>query len=140
MSVLADVLGSLRTMTQLQLLLAFLACTGYALGQGGLIGPRGRRIAWSVTLLAALGFAIESTEWMHAAMLAAFAIAGLGMFVASTWLMSRALGFSQPRAVAEAVAFAETVESAETDFPPTQAQAPRSPLAMQQHNGPAHSV
>jgi hypothetical protein len=140
MSVLDDVLNSLRLMSQLQLLLAFVACTGYALAQGGLIGTRGRRLAWGSTLLATIGFALESTEWMHAAMLAAFAIAGLGVFVASTWLMSRALGFSQPRAVAEAVAFAESVESAESEFPPTQAQAPRSPLALAQHNGAAHSV
>ena len=74
MSVFADVLSSLRSMTQLQLLLAFLACTGYVLAQGGLIGLRGRRVAWSVTLISALGFAFESTEWMHAAMLATFAI------------------------------------------------------------------
>jgi hypothetical protein len=140
MSVLDDVLNSLRLMSQLQLLLAFVACTGYALAQGSLIGAKGRRVAWGSTVFSTVGFALESTEWMHAAMLAAFAIAGLGMFVASTWLMSRALGFSQPRAVAEAVAFAETVESAEADFPPAQAQAPRSPLAMPQHNGPAHSV
>ncbi|MEP6874895.1 MAG: hypothetical protein ABI887_11065 [Burkholderiales bacterium] len=132
MSVLADVLSSLRTMTQLQLLLAFLACTGYALGQGGLIGPRGRRIAWAVTLLSALGFAIESTEWMHAAMLATFAVAGLGLFVASAWIISRLLGFTPS---------GRSGPTLESEFPPTNAQPSPSPRAMAApHNGPAHSV
>ena len=133
MSVLADVLSSLRTMTQLQLLLAFLACTGYALGQGGLIGPRGRRIAWAVTLLSALGFAIESTEWMHAAMLATFGVAGLGVFVASAWVISRLLGFTHSRGAGAAP---------DSEFPSsTSAQPSLSPRTLPaQHNGPAHSV
>jgi hypothetical protein len=78
---------------------------------------------------------------MHAAMLAAFGIAGLGLFVASAWLMSRALGFSRPRAVAEAAEFAESAE-AESDFPPTPVPpSPRTPRARPQHNnGPAHST
>jgi len=141
MSVLDDVLSSLREMSQLQLLLAFLACTGYALGQGGLIGRKGRRIAWGVTLVSVIGFAFESSEWMHAAMLVAFGIAGLGLFVATAWLMSRALGFSRPRAVAEAAEFAESAE-AESDFLPTPLPpSPRTPRALPQHNnGPAHSV
>jgi hypothetical protein len=142
MSVLDDVLSSLRLMSQLQLLLAFLACTGYALAQGGLIGPKGRRIAWGLTLLSVVGFAFESSEWMYAAMLASFGIAGLGLFAAAAWLMSRALGFSRPRAVAEAAEFAESAE-AESDFPPTLVQpSPRSLRARpQQHNNdPAPSV
>ncbi len=135
MSVLDEVLNSLRSMSQLQLLLAFGACTGYALVQGSLVGTKGRRIALGSTLLCSLGFAFESAEWMHAAMLVVFAIAGLGLFVAGTWLLSRALGFAQPRAVAE---FAEAVEAAEAGIP--SAPAPRSPLALSRHNGPAHSV
>ena len=140
MSVLDDVLSSLREMSQLQLLLAFLACTGYALGQGGLIGRKGRRIAWGVTLLSVVGFAFESTEWMHAAMLAAFGIAGLGLFVMIAWLMSRALGFSRPLAVAEAAAFAETAEAEAEVLPAVAPQPARSQRALPQHNGPAHSV
>jgi len=97
MSVLGEVFDSLRLMTQLQLLLAFLACTGYALAQGKLVPPKGRRIAGSVAFVCAAGFAFESTEWMHAAMLLSFAIVGLGLFVAATWLISRALGFTAQR-------------------------------------------
>lgn len=132
MSVLADVLSSLRTMTQLQLLLAFLACTGYALGQGGLVGPRGRRFAWAATLLSALGFAFESTEWMHAAMLATFAVAGLGLFVAGAWIISRLLGFTP------SVNPGLTLES---EFSSTNAQPSPSARAMTaQHTRPAHFV
>jgi hypothetical protein len=132
MSVLADVLGSLRSMTQLQLLLAFLACTGYALGQGGLIEHRGRRIAWGITLFATLGFAFESTEWMHAAMLVTFAVAGLGLFVASAWTISRLLGLTAKRHAD----LAPESESAATGEQPS--ATPRALPA--QHNGPAHSV
>ena len=132
MSVLADVLSSLRTMTQLQLLLAFVACTGYALGQGGLIGPRGRRIAWAVTLLCTLGFAFESTEWMHAAMLATFAVVGLGLFVAGAWIISRLLGFTPS---------GNPGPMLESEFSSTNAQPSLSPRALPaQHTGPAHSV
>jgi len=141
MSVLDDVLNSLQAMSQVQLLLAFVACTGYVLAQGSLIDGKGRRIAWACALSATLGFGLESTEWMYAAMLVSFAIAGLGLFVASAWLLSRALGFSQPRAVAEAVEFATTVESAESEFAPAHVQAsPLSARTLTQHTGPAHLV
>jgi hypothetical protein len=139
MSVLDEVLGSLRAMSQLQLLLAFVACSGYALAQGGLIGRKGRRIAWGLTLLSVVGFAFESSEWMHAAMLAAFGIAGLGLFVAIAWLMSRLLGFSRPLAVADAIALADTAE-AELPSTPVPQPARSQPISLPQHNGPAHSV
>src|SRR5690349_14250985 len=62
MSVLGDVFESLKGMSLLQLLLAFVACTAYALAQGALVGRRGRRAAWAMALTAAAGFALESTE------------------------------------------------------------------------------
>lgn len=92
MSALSGVFESLKSMTQLQLLLAFFTCTGYALAQGRLIGPRVRRCAWALALLGAWGFAFESPEWMGAAMLIAFAVAGFGVFVAVVWVTSRVLG------------------------------------------------
>jgi len=140
MSVLGDVFGSLQAMSQLQLLLAFVGCIGYALAQGGLISSKGRRIAWSASLLAVIGFALESTEWMNAAMLIAFGIVGLGLFVAGVWLTSRLLGFSQARAVAEAAEFAENADAAEDEATPAPAQAQRAPRPRPQQSGPAHSV
>jgi hypothetical protein len=144
MSVLDDVVGSLRAMSLVQLLLAFVACTGYALAQGGLIGVKGRRIAWSFAVLGAFGFAFESAEWMYAAMLATFAVAGLGFFVACAWLLSRVLGFSRPRAVAEAVEFAASAEATESvisEFPSTPSQSmPLGPRTRPSSHGPAHSI
>ena len=92
MTELGDVFGSLKAMSLLQLLLSFLACIGYALAQGRLVGPRARRCAWALAALGAFGFAFESPEWMRAAMLVAFAVAGLGVFVAVVWVTSRMLG------------------------------------------------
>ena len=97
MSVLGDVFGSLESMSQLQLLLAFITCIGYAFAQGSLLLPRGRRAAWFVTAFAASGFAFESPDWTLAAMLLVFALAGMGSFVALVWLTSRALGFGTAR-------------------------------------------
>ncbi len=95
MSVLGDVLDSLNSMSMLQLLAAFLACIGYAFAQGGLPGPRGRNVACAVAVMGAAGFAVESAEWMHAAVLLAAAVAGLGVFVAVVWITSSMLGFGR---------------------------------------------
>ena len=69
MSVLGDVFGSLESMSQLQLLLAFIACIAYAFAQGSLLPSRGRRIAWAAAAASAVGFAFESADWTRAAML-----------------------------------------------------------------------
>jgi len=143
MSVLGDVFNSLQAMNQWQLLLAFVACTAYVLAQGDLVSPKVRRMAWSAALLSTAVFVLESAEWMYSAMLAAFAIAGLGLFVASAWILSRALGFSKPRATAEAAAFAESVEAAEAEVPVLQSvpvQASLGARTLSQHSGPAHST
>lgn len=132
MSVLGDVLDSLRAMTQLQLLLAFVACTGYAFAQGDLFGAVGRRRAWCTTALAAVGFGIESTNWTYATMLVAFAVAGLGLFVAGTWLISRALGLSRPRPLLVAN---DTTEDSLSNA----ATLGGGPRPMAQHSAPVHS-
>ena len=97
MSVLGDVFDSLKAMSLLQLLLAFIACIGYASAQGRLLAPRGRRNAGIAAALAAAGFVFESREWTYAAMLLTFAIAGLGVFVAMVWLTSQLLGVARSR-------------------------------------------
>jgi hypothetical protein len=135
MSVLGDVFGTLRTMSQLQLLLAFMACTGYAVAQGALVSAKARRIAAGTALLSVTGFAIESTQWTYAAMLATFAVAGLGLFIAATWLVSRFLGLSEPRALVE---FVDPTQAAEAS--PVAAPAQPSMLALPQPGGAAHSA
>ena len=96
MSVIGEVFGSLKSMSQVQLLLAFIACIGYAFAQGSLLPSRGRYIAWGAAALSAAAFAFLSADWTHAAMLLGFAVAGMGSFVALVWLTSRAIGFGRP--------------------------------------------
>ena len=114
MSVLGDVFGSLKSMSQVQLLLAFIACIGYAFAQGSLLPSRGRRLAWVAAALAAAGFAFVSANWTHATMLLGFAVAGMGSFVALVWLTSRALGFGRATASAAATESAFGVTPAAT--------------------------
>jgi len=102
MSVLGDVFGSLDSMSQVQLLLAFIACIGYAFAQGNLLPSRGRRIAWGAAALSAAGFAFVSADWTQATMLLGFAVAGMGSFVALVWLTSRVIGFGRATASADA--------------------------------------
>jgi hypothetical protein len=99
-TVLDDVFGSLAAMSLLQLLLAFVACTGYTLAQGRLIAPRARRIASATTAMAALAFVLLGGAWARSTMLIAFAIAGLGAFIAIVWLSGRLLGLAPAQAQA----------------------------------------
>lgn len=100
MSVIGDVFESLRAMSLLQLLLAFVACIGYSLAQGALVSsPRVRGFAGAAAFVGAVGYAILGTEWMHAAMLVAFAFAGMGLFVSIVWITSRLLGFAGGRSL-----------------------------------------
>jgi hypothetical protein len=130
MSVLDEVFGSLGSMSQLQLLMAFVACAGYALGLGSLLPVKGRRVAWIVTALAAIVFAIESPDWTLGAMLLGFAIAGLGTFVALVWLTSRLIGFGRDTAPATAE------QPVDSSFPIQPEPRSRTP----QTTGPAHFV
>lgn len=138
MSVLGDVFGSLRTMSLLQLLLAFMACTGYAMAQGALVSAKARRIAAGTALFSVAAFAFESTQWMHAAMLATFAIAGLGLFVAAAWITSRLLGLSEPRALVEFVDPVDGSPAAELD--PATAGLQPARIALPQASKAAHSA
>lgn len=98
MSVIGDVFDSLRAMSLLQLLLAFVACIGYSVAQGALVSsPRVRGFAAVAAFVGAIGYAILGTEWMHAAMLMAFAFAGMGLFVSVVWITSRLLGLAGER-------------------------------------------
>ena len=98
MSVIGDVFESLRAMSLLQLLLAFVACIGYSLAQGALVSsPRVRGFAGAAAFVGAVGYAILGTEWMHAAMLVAFAFAGMGLFVSIVWVTSHMLGLAGER-------------------------------------------
>jgi hypothetical protein len=127
MSVLGEVFGSLQAMTQVQLLLAFIACFGYAVSQGRLVSDTGRGWAVAMACAATSGFALQSADWTFAAMLVGFALAGLGSFNALVWLTSRALGLSNGQVAPSPLA-------ADIDAQPSVSQRP--PRA----GGHAHSV
>jgi hypothetical protein len=92
MSVLGDVFDSLKTTSLPELLFAFVACTGYMLAQGRLLAGRARALSAGVSLLATVGFVLVSATWAHSTMLVAFAMAGLGAFVALAWMCAWLLG------------------------------------------------
>jgi hypothetical protein len=95
MSELSHVVDGLVTMTEPQLLAAFVACGAYALAQSALLDIRSRKLGWLVAAGAALTFVLQSSEWPQATMLCAFAVAGLGVFAALAWLISRWTGVAQ---------------------------------------------
>ena len=92
MSVWGEVFGSLQRMSAVQLLCAFVACIGYALAQGGLVGSRFKLAAVGGAGVAVLGFVLETDAWVHGIVLVVCAVAGLGLFAGAVWLVSGLLG------------------------------------------------
>lgn len=95
MAMLHDVFDSLRAMTLLHLLLAFVAFIGYMLAEGRLVPPRVRLYAGLVAAASAACFVIESPQWTSGAILVALAIGAVGLFTAIVWGLSAALGLRQ---------------------------------------------
>ena len=133
MAGLGNVFASLQTMSLLQLLLGLVACTGYALAQGSLVGGRTRVIACGMALSAAFGFAIEATEWTHGVMLMAFAVTGLGLFVVAVCWLSALMGFNGYHATAVDSSF--LAPESDFDIPAIPAR-PR----VETRTRPAHSI
>ena len=89
---MAELGDSLASMNFVQLLLLFAFVTCYMLAIGGLLGPAARRRFALLALALACAFAALTEPWVHGALLVAFAVAGLGLFVLLTWLVARWLG------------------------------------------------
>ena len=107
MTMLHDVAESLRAMTSLHLLLAFLACIGYMLAEGQLAPMRVRLYAGAVAAASAVWFVIDSPEWTAGTMLVALAIGIVGLFTALVWALSAALGLRHAANIASAQPAAE---------------------------------
>jgi hypothetical protein len=116
MSELGD---SLERMSFMQLLLLFGFVTTYVVAVGGLFGPVVRLRAAGLALAQSAAFAALTDPWVHGALLVAFVVAGLGLFVMLSWLLARLLG---PRPL-PMEAPAET--ASDTTLPSSQPQAPR---------------
>lgn len=83
---------SLERMGFMQLLLLFGFVTCYMLALGGLFGSTVRLRAALAALAQAVAFAALTDPWVHGALLMAFVVAGLGLFVVVSWLLARVLG------------------------------------------------
>ena len=95
MSVWGDVFDGLNSMSLTQLLLAFIAATGYMLAQGELAPRRARRIAAVAAVGAAALFVALGDGWERNTMLVVLAVGGIGGFVAMAWMSARLLGFDR---------------------------------------------
>lgn len=83
---------SLERMSFMQLLLLFGFVTTYMVAVGGLFGSAVRLRAAAAALLQAVAFVVLTDPWVHGALLVAFVVAGLGLFVMLSWLLARLLG------------------------------------------------
>jgi hypothetical protein len=88
---MADLGHSLERMSfqQLLLLLGFVAA--YMLAVGAMFGSRWRRRCAALAAVLAAGFAASTDPWVHGALLVVFVVAGLGLFVGTSWLLARML-------------------------------------------------
>ncbi|HMO47840.1 MAG TPA: hypothetical protein PKB14_17640 [Rubrivivax sp.] len=91
---------SLERMGFMQLLALFGFVTCYMLALGGLFGSAVRLRAALAALAQAVAFVALTEPWVHGALLIAFVVAGLGLFVVLSWLLARTLGPRQPLALA----------------------------------------
>ena len=111
---------SLERMSFMQLLLLFGFVITYVVAVGGLFGTAVRLRAACAALVQALAFVALTDPWVHGALLVAFVVAGLGLFVMLSWLLARLLG---PRPL-PAEAPADT--ASDTSTLPSLPQAPRA--------------
>ncbi|MBX3619619.1 MAG: hypothetical protein KF891_06485 [Rhizobacter sp.] len=89
---------TLQSMSLVQMVLGWLFIGCYALALGGMLGPRGALRAGAIAFIAGVGFAALADDWVHGALLVMFSVAGLGLFVAASWLLTQTLAWWLSRA------------------------------------------
>ena len=114
---LGDIEHSLDTLDFARLLLAFVFLTSYALALSRLASARTRGVVALASLAAAAGFVATTSPWEIGALLVAFAVAGMGLFIAAVWLLSLALRGTRRQVpdAARAPAAAEPAASLRSD-------------------------
>jgi hypothetical protein len=119
-----------------QLLLAFVFVTAYTLALGGMLSERGRWRGAFIALATAIGFTCVTNPWVHGVMLTAFAIAGIGLFMALSWLLTKL--FSRYVGSDEAIqeALSSRVLPVELELPSSSTP----PSADAQHTGVAEPL
>jgi hypothetical protein len=84
----------LQSMQSLELLLLFAFLAAYAAAIGRVFGPRGRLRASAMAALAGIALCVVVDPWVVGALLVAIAVGAVGLFVAATMLVCRALGLN----------------------------------------------
>lgn len=82
-----EIVHTLNNLGFAQMGLAWLFVGCYALALGGMLGAKGSLRAGLVAAVAAVAFSALSANWVHGALLVLFAIAGMGLFVATSWVL-----------------------------------------------------
>jgi len=88
---MSELRQSLEVMGVAQYLFAasFLGC--YALAIGGFFGPRSRGPVALAALMSAVGFSLQTPNWVHGFLLTALAVISVGLFLASAWILQKLL-------------------------------------------------
>jgi hypothetical protein len=88
---MTDLGDSLQRMSFAQLALLFAFLTSYVLTLGGLLEAAARGRAAAIALACAVGFVACTDPWVHGALVVAFVVGGLALFVVLAWLLARLL-------------------------------------------------
>jgi hypothetical protein len=115
-----DITASLNKLSLLQMVLAwtFVAC--YALALGGLLEARGASRAAGVAVVAAVAFCVLGDNWVHGALLVMFAVAGMGVFVATAWALASLVAW----------ALRQRMEKPAAVLPPAKVAKPHQPIGV----------
>ena len=113
---------SLERMSFMQLLLLFGFVTTYMVAVGGLFGGWVRLRAAAAALAQAVAFVALTDPWVHGALLVAFVVGALGVFVMLSWLLARMFG---PRALPLPAPDSEAVDSSLPNSQPMPLRAPK---------------
>jgi hypothetical protein len=92
LSVIGEVRATLDTIGAEQQACVFVFLMCYPLALGRLLEGRGRRIAAEFAVASALGFMVLTDPWMHAVLLLAVGMGGLGLFIAAVFAVDRLAG------------------------------------------------
>lgn len=113
---------SLERMGFVQLLLLFGFVTMYMVALGGLFSGWVRLRAAALALAQAVAFVALTDPWVHGALLVAFVVGALGVFVMVCWLLARLFG---PRALPLPAPDTEAVDSTPPNSQPMPMRSPK---------------
>jgi hypothetical protein len=85
-SVIGDIKSSLDAFGVEQQACVLVFLISYPLALGALLEPQGRRIAGAVAGTSTIVFVAMTDPWMHAVLLMALAVVGIGLFIASVYV------------------------------------------------------